>query len=227
MSEDILVDGVQVFCAFTDLVEIAALVPNPRNPNKHPEKQIAMLAKIIKAQGWRAPVTVSNRSGFVVRGHGRLLAALKLGLSKVPVDRQDYANEAAEYADLVADNRIAELANQNNAVLKDLLLEFDDGEMDMELFGFDDAALEKLMVDVGGKVDAEVMLSPEVFEEHNLMILYFDNELDWQAAKETFNMRQGTDELGDRAKKKDGSPGRKGLIRVAKGVDILRMVNGQ
>lgn len=222
-----MVDGVEVFCAYTDLVNTDELVGNPRNPNKHPDKQIAMLAKIIKAQGWRAPITISNRSGFVVRGHGRLAAAQKLGLKQVPVDRQDYETEAAEYADLVADNRIAELAGQNNATLKDLLLDFDDGENDMELFGFDDAALEKLMAEVGKKTDAECMLTPEVFEEHNLLILYFDNELDWQAAKETFNLRVGTDELGDRARQKDGSPGRKGLVRVCKGVDILRMANGQ
>ncbi|MCC5468606.1 ParB/Srx family N-terminal domain-containing protein, partial [Pelosinus sp. Bkl1] len=96
-----------VHCAYNDLADITTLIPNPRNPNQHPQKQIELLAKIIKSQGWRAPITVSTRSGFVVRGHGRLLAAQFLGVGQIPVDRQDYATEAEEWADLIADNRIA------------------------------------------------------------------------------------------------------------------------
>lgn len=91
---------IPVHCSYTELVDPAVLVPNPRNPNQHPKKQIELLAKIIKSQGWRTPVTVSNRSGFVVRGHGRLQAALLLDC-KVPVDRQDYISEADEWADLI------------------------------------------------------------------------------------------------------------------------------
>jgi len=102
--------NISIHCAFDEIVDTAALIPNPRNPNQHPENQIHLLAKIIKAQGWRAPITVSTRSGFIVRGHGRLLAAQHLGLEQVPVDRQDYTSEAEEWADLIADNRISELA---------------------------------------------------------------------------------------------------------------------
>ena len=51
------------------------LVPHPRNPNKHGDNQIALLAKIIGNQGWRNPIVVSERSGFIVAGHGRLGAA--------------------------------------------------------------------------------------------------------------------------------------------------------
>jgi len=111
-------------------------------------QQIELLAKIIRAQGWRAPITVSTRSGFIVRGHGRLLAAQKLGVAEVPVDYQDYASEAEEWADLVADNRIAELAEMDNTALKDLLQELDTGAFDMELTGFTDEELEDLMTQV-------------------------------------------------------------------------------
>lgn len=89
----------KVYCTFTRMVAIEEIIPNPRNPNKHPKKQIELLAKIIKAQGWRAPITVSNRSGFIVRGHARLEAAKLLGLTECPVDFQDYDNEAVEWAD--------------------------------------------------------------------------------------------------------------------------------
>jgi ParB-like chromosome segregation protein Spo0J len=88
---------------------------------------------------------VSNRSGFIVRGHGRLQAAKLLGCEVVPVDRQDYENEAAEWADLIADNRLSELSTIDNAILKDVLEELDTGALDMELTGFTEDALEGLM----------------------------------------------------------------------------------
>ena len=107
-----------VYCAHSQMVEIEKVVPNPRNPNKHSEKQIALLSKIIAAQGWRAPITVSTRSGFIVRGHGRLLAARKLGLAEVPVDYQAYETEAAEWADLIADNRLSELSETDELLAR-------------------------------------------------------------------------------------------------------------
>lgn len=99
-------EGVKVFCAFDELVPIGKVVPNPGNPNTHPPKQVALLAAIIKGQGWRKPITVSKRSGFVVTGHGRLEAAQSMQASVVPVEYQEYASEAEEYADLMADNRL-------------------------------------------------------------------------------------------------------------------------
>lgn len=109
MSAIATASGIPVHCSFDEIANVASLVPNPRNPNTHPEKQIQLLAKIIKNQGWRAPITVSKRSGFIVRGHGRLLAAQFLGVDQVPVDRQDYATEAEEWADLIAE--LAEMGN--------------------------------------------------------------------------------------------------------------------
>lgn len=57
------------------LVPIDKLKPNPLNRNSHPKNQIKRLEKIIKAQGFRSPIVVSNRSGLIVAGHGRLQAA--------------------------------------------------------------------------------------------------------------------------------------------------------
>jgi len=125
-----------VYCAHSQMVEIEKVIPNPRNPNKHSEKQIALLSKIIAAQGWRAPITVSTRSGFIVRGHGRLLAARKLGLVEVPVDYQAYETEAAEWADLIADNRLSELSETDELLLKDLLQELGTSELDLELTAY-------------------------------------------------------------------------------------------
>ena len=92
----------KIYCAHTDVVATDSLIENPRNPNRHQEDQIIALAKIIRHRGWRNPIVVSRRSGFVVKGHGRLPAARMLGLDTVPVDYQNYENEAAEWADHLA-----------------------------------------------------------------------------------------------------------------------------
>lgn len=136
--------GIAVHCAFDEFADVVTLQPNPRNPNKHGDKQVAMLAKIIRHQGWRAPVVVSRRSGFVVAGHGRLQAAALLQVEKVPVNYQDFATEADEWAHLVADNRIAELADMDNDALAEILRDLDGLDMDAELTGFDDSEIEKI-----------------------------------------------------------------------------------
>jgi len=154
--------GVKVFCSFDDLVDLTKVIPNPRNPNRHPEKQVELLAKIIMNQGWRAPVTVSKRSGFIVRGHGRYEAAKLMQVDQIPVDYQDYISDAEEWADLIADNRIQELSSMDTGILKDLLVEIDTGAFDMDLTGFDDKALEALMTIDGNPDDVEM---PEVDED--------------------------------------------------------------
>lgn len=125
-----------VRCAHTEMVDVDLLVPHPLNPNKHGEKQIEMLAKIMKHQGWRHPITVSKRSGFIVAGHGRLMAAKKLGWTSAPIDRQEFETEADEYAHLIADNKIAELAEHDDAKMFEDLKGFPD--LDLDLLGIPD-----------------------------------------------------------------------------------------
>ena len=108
------------------MVDVRSLTPNPRNPNHHPDAQIEAIAYIIQANGWRLPITVSNRSGFIVRGHGRLLAAKHLKLKQVPVDYQDYENEAREWEDLIADNTIPELSEMNRKEIAAIIKEIPD-----------------------------------------------------------------------------------------------------
>ena len=138
-------DGVPVFCAHDAIVDVAKLVPNPKNPNQHPDSQIQLLGRIIRQAGWRQPITVSKRSGFIVKGHGRLAAALLEGMKEAPVDYQNYTSEAEEYADLVADNRIAELAETDNKLLADIFAEIDTGEIPMELTGYTEDEVEGLV----------------------------------------------------------------------------------
>ena len=148
--------GVPVFCAHDAVVDTVKLIPNPANPNKHPDDQIKMLAKIIKAAGWRQPITVSTRSGFIVKGHGRLMAAQLADLNEVPVDYQDYASEAEEYADLIADNRIAELSEIDQKMLADVFAEIDTGEIDMDLTGYTDKEVENLVTSLAESLHQEL-----------------------------------------------------------------------
>lgn len=106
-----------VYCRYTEMREISTLVENPRNPNKHPQFQLERLAEIIRGNGWRQPVTVSDRSGLIVKGHGRYQAAKLAGFTQIPVEVQHYETEAEEMADLLADNRTAELAEMDNIAL--------------------------------------------------------------------------------------------------------------
>lgn len=145
--------GIPVYCAHDKIVPIDDVWPNPRNPNQHPEEQIVLLAKIIKQQGWRAPITVSTLSNQVVRGHGRLMAAKRLGVRQVPVDFQDYESEQAEWADLIADNRIAELAEIDNRLLMDLIGELDDGTIDVTLTGYTEETLTAMINAMTGESD--------------------------------------------------------------------------
>lgn len=143
--KNVVIDGIVVRCSHDAIVDLRILKPHPANPNTHPEKQVKLLAKIIHRQGWRAPITVSNRSGFIVRGHARRLAARKLGLKKVPVDYQDYSSETDELADLVADNKIAELSELDFTKTADLFAEqFNDGQFDTDLTAFDEEEIREM-----------------------------------------------------------------------------------
>ena len=87
------INQINVHCAFDEIVETSTLIENPKNPNTHPEEQIKLLADIIKRTGWRAPITVSKRSGYIVKGHGRLKAAKLAGFESVPVEYQNFESD--------------------------------------------------------------------------------------------------------------------------------------
>jgi hypothetical protein len=125
-----------VHCTDVKMVPISNLKPHPKNRNSHPKEQIERLAQILKYQGWRYPVKVSNRSGFITSGHGRVEAARLLGWAQVPVSFQDYQTEEQEYADTIADNAVASWSELDlsgvNADIGDL------GPFDIDLLGIKD-----------------------------------------------------------------------------------------
>lgn len=118
--------------------------------------EIRLLAKIIKNGGWRQPITVGTRSGYIVKGHGRLMAAQLGNMEQAPVDYQDYASEAEEYADLIADNRIAELSEIDQKMLADVFVEIDTGEIDLDQTGYTDEEVEKLVTSLSEALHQEI-----------------------------------------------------------------------
>ena len=139
-------DGVPVFCAYDEIVSVSQLKPNPQNPNQHSKDQLERLAGIIQSTGWRAPITVSTRSGLITKGHGRRQAAIMARLKYAPVEYQEYASEEEEHADLLADNRIAELAEIDDQKLIEMLSAMDGVPID--LTGYNAKELAK-MLDAG------------------------------------------------------------------------------
>jgi hypothetical protein len=128
-------------CKYDALVPVGELRPHPKNRNKHPADQIDRLAKLIGGLGVRGAIVVSNQSGFIVKGHGTLLAEIKAGMTEVPVAYQDFDTPEQEYAFLQSDNAIADWAEIDmagvNADLGDLGPDFD-----IDLLGFRDFVVE-------------------------------------------------------------------------------------
>ena len=186
--------SIPIYCAHTRLVDPNTLKPNPANPNRHSAHQIQLLASIIQEQGWRNPITISKRSGLIVRGHGRLEAALLIGCEVVPVDEQDYATEAEELADLLADNRLAELAELDEDELKRLLksIQESDPSFDLELTGFAEDEIRRLFEDDDPADDLETIprMECQAFEHHDYLVFMFHDLRDWMQVLQLMGVRE-------------------------------------
>lgn len=130
-----------------ELVALAAIKPNPRNARKHSAKQIEHLKAIIGKVGFVVPALV-DQDNRLIAGHGRLEAAKQLGMPAIPVIRLHNLNEAEFRILALADNRIAELADWDETVLKlelsELVLE--DFELSIaDLTGFDAPHIDALV----------------------------------------------------------------------------------
>jgi len=118
------------------VVDISTINSNPQNANRHSIEQIKRLEKLITYQGFRNPLIVSNRTNMLVAGHGRLEAALNLGIKHLPVDFQDFDSEEEEYAYLISDNEIARWAELDFQSVYDNLKHLD--IEDVDLLGIED-----------------------------------------------------------------------------------------
>ena len=128
-------------CEHTERVVPNKLKSHPKNPNKHPSKQIDILCKNIERFGWRHPIVVSKLSGCIICGHARQQAAIKLKCD-APVDYQDFESEVDELAILMADNLIPELAEMDPEIKKEVYNELKIVGYDMEIVGYEEFKIE-------------------------------------------------------------------------------------
>lgn len=139
-------------------VYVPSLRSHPKNPNKHTPEQITRLAKIIKELGFRHPIIVSNLSGCIVSGHGRLEALKELGWDYVPVQFQDFKDEAEEYAVLVSDNAISDWSNLDLAQVNNDFHEFGDELFDIELLGIESFQMDPPMTETETEENGNIKL---------------------------------------------------------------------
>lgn len=161
-----------IHCAYDSLVRLGELREHPRNPNRHPQSQIDLLAQIITRTGWRHPITVSNLSGCIVAGHGRLYAARAAGLSEAPVDYQDFASTDEELEHLLADNRLAELSAKDDEAVAAILRDLQQAQADLSLTGYDHEQVSKLLARLDPALPPDEPPAPQVSELEELRQRY-------------------------------------------------------
>ena len=120
------------------------LIPYARNARTHSPEQVAQIAASIAEFGFTNPI-LAGSDGVIVAGHGRLAAAQKLGLATVPVVVLDHLTPTQRRALIIADNRIAENAGWDEALLRIEMADLQDADFDLSLTGFDADALAELM----------------------------------------------------------------------------------
>ena len=143
--------------ALADRIElwpIDRLRPYERNPRTHSEVQVDQLAASMVEFGWTNPVLVDEQGG-ILAGHGRLLAARKLGLAEVPVIRFEHLSEAQKRAYLIADNQLALQAGWSEELLAQELAWLRDERFDLDLVGFDASELERLLALADGESESD------------------------------------------------------------------------
>jgi DNA modification methylase len=126
-----------------ELKSVDELIPYNKNARTHSEEQVAQIAASIIEFGFTNPVLVDGEKG-IIAGHGRLMAAKKLGLKEVPVVVLDHLTELQKKAYIIADNKLAENAGWNEEMLASELSDLKEENFNLDLIGFEDQELEKI-----------------------------------------------------------------------------------
>lgn len=134
------------------MLPVASLVPYAANARTHPPEQIAQIAASIAEFGFTVPVLVDER-GVLIAGHGRVLAAQRLGLDAVPAIRLGHLSEAQARAYRLADNQIALNSGWDEGLLAAELRALRTEEFDLGLLGFDQGTLDRLLAETGIAID--------------------------------------------------------------------------
>jgi DNA modification methylase len=144
--------------------KVARLVPYARNARTHSDAQVAQIAGAIREWGWTTPILV-DEGGGIIAGHGRVLAAQKLGLDEVPAMVARGWSEAQKRAYILTDNKLALNAGWDDALLRVELSDLRGMGADLSLIGFGADELAELMADVPpeGLSDPDDVPEPEPY----------------------------------------------------------------
>lgn len=152
---------------------VASLVPYARNARTHSDEQVARIAASIREFGWTNPVLVDGANG-IIAGHGRVLAARKLGQAEVPCIELAHLTEAQKRAYILADNRLALDAGWDEELLALEFGELKALDFDLSLTGFGDDEIAKTLGEATNELlDGAPALSPGTTFS---VIVDFDNE---------------------------------------------------
>lgn len=119
-----------------EVVAVDGLVPYARNSRTHSDEQVAQIAASIREFGFTSPVLI-GADGGIIAGHGRVMAAQRLGLPSVPCIRLAHLSETQRRAYVIADNQLALNAGWDEELLQMELADLAGLEFDMGLLGFD------------------------------------------------------------------------------------------
>lgn len=122
------------------------LLPYARNSRTHSDSQVAQIAASIREFGWTNPILV-DQEGTIIAGHGRVMAARKLGETRVPVITLGHLTDAQKRAYVIADNQLALNAGWDADMLKVEIADLTAADFDLSLLGFDDKMLASLTVE--------------------------------------------------------------------------------
>lgn len=139
--------------------KVSELVPYARNSRHHSDQQVDQIAQAIETFGWTTPILIDEQ-GTIIAGHGRIMAAHRLGLTEVPCMVARGWSEAQKRAYVIADNKIHDNSSWNEAELGAELADLDGLGFDLELTGFDIDEVAKLVADKPELEQKEEKLRP-------------------------------------------------------------------
>lgn len=173
--------GISVWCLHDKIVGADTLKPFPDgNYRIHKAVQLDRFETVVagsdgkKGNGWRRPIVLSQR-GYIVRGHGAWQMAKRRGW-EVPIEIQKYATLAEEIRDLIADNHLAELAENDDAALQKLFGRLDPG--DITLTGYSEDEFKKLIEDAGIP-EADFPITAKLHEGYDYVLIATTNETEF------------------------------------------------
>lgn len=150
------------FQAQVESWDIDKIIPYPMNNKKHPEEQISKIASSMAEYGVDVPIVVDG-DGVIIKGHGRRLGAIKLGLKQLPVIVRTDLTPAQVKASRIADNRVAQSDWDMDALLVEMQ-QLEEMDFDLGLTGFDQAEIDALFADppTEGLTDPDDVPEPPV-----------------------------------------------------------------